>query len=87
MEELSLSTPVLYPEAVACLTAAFQEDPVLSYLFEDEEQRPQHGSPRLSWGQKTAGTSSIDADLSLLSAAPHTSHLWLVTGTYTPSSR
>ena len=40
MEELSLSTPALYPEAVACLTAAFQEDPVLAYLFEDEEQRP-----------------------------------------------
>jgi len=37
---LNLSTPALYPEAVACLTAAFQEDPVLSYLFEDEEQRP-----------------------------------------------
>ena len=39
-EELNLSTPALYPEAVACLTAAFLEDPVLSYLFEDEEQRP-----------------------------------------------
>ncbi len=37
---MNLSTPALYPEAVACLTAAFQEDPVLSYLFEDEEQRP-----------------------------------------------
>ncbi|CAI8387295.1 MAG: Uncharacterised protein [Acidimicrobiales bacterium AG-410-I20] len=29
-----------YPNAISCLTRAFQEDPVLSYLFEDEEQRP-----------------------------------------------
>ena len=40
MTELRLTTSALYPEAVACLTASFQEDPVLSYLFEDEEQRP-----------------------------------------------
>ncbi len=40
MEELNVNAPALYPEAVACLTAAFQEDPVLSYLFEDEEKRP-----------------------------------------------
>ena len=29
-----------FPNAISCLTRAFQDDPVLAYLFEDEEQRP-----------------------------------------------
>ena len=29
-----------YPDATASLTEAFLEDPVISYLFEDEEYRP-----------------------------------------------
>lgn len=29
-----------FPNAISCLTRAFQDDPVLAYLFEDDEQRP-----------------------------------------------
>ena len=35
-----VADPKQYPDAVASLTEAFLEDPVLSYLFEDEEYRP-----------------------------------------------
>ena len=35
-----VANPKQYPDAVASLTEAFLEDPVLSYLFEDEEYRP-----------------------------------------------
>ena len=35
-----VANPKQYPDAAASLTEAFLEDPVLSYLFEDEEHRP-----------------------------------------------
>ena len=35
-----IANPKQYPDAVASLTEAFLEAPVLSYLFEDEEYRP-----------------------------------------------
>jgi len=35
-----VADPKQYPDAAASLTEAFLEDPVLSYLFEDEEHRP-----------------------------------------------
>ena len=35
-----VANPKQYPDAAASLTEAFLEDPVLSYLFEDEEYRP-----------------------------------------------
>ena len=35
-----VADPKQFPDAVASLTEAFFEDPVLSYLFEDEEYRP-----------------------------------------------
>ena len=35
-----VANPKQYPAAAASLTEAFLEDPVLSYLFEDEEHRP-----------------------------------------------
>ena len=38
--ETCIADPKQYPDAVASLTEAFLEDPVLSYLFEDEEHRP-----------------------------------------------
>ena len=38
--QTSVADPKQYPDAAASLTEAFLEDPVLSYLFEDEEYRP-----------------------------------------------
>ena len=38
--ETCVADPKQYPDATASLTEAFLEDPVLSYLFEDEEHRP-----------------------------------------------
>ena len=38
--ETCVADPKQYPDAVASLTEAFLEDPVVSYLFEDEEHRP-----------------------------------------------
>jgi ribosomal protein S18 acetylase RimI-like enzyme len=38
--QICIANPKQYPDAVASLTEAFLEDPVLSYLFEDEEYRP-----------------------------------------------
>ena len=35
-----VADPKQYPDATASLTEAFLEDPVISYLFEDEEYRP-----------------------------------------------
>ena len=37
---VEVAHPKQYPDATACLTEAFMEDPVISYLFEDEERRP-----------------------------------------------
>ena len=37
---VSVASSGHYPNAISCLTRAFQDDPVLAYLFEDEQQRP-----------------------------------------------
>ena len=37
---VGIAQPEQFPEANACLTEAFMEDPVISYLFEDAERRP-----------------------------------------------